>query len=142
MIADGASLSEVLKQLGAAIDEHALAISLVMLMDRGGDHLLPFTGPHLTPEVTAAFTPWPIGPNMGSCGTAAFTRKRVIISDISKDSRWPRDDRGLAARRLVLVHGLRAAWSEPLISNVEFLGIFVVCYSQPPTPNATDLEFI
>src|SRR6266446_1407327 len=93
MIADGASLSEVLKQLCAAIDEHALAISLVMLMDRDGDQLLPFPGPHLPPEVTAAFTPWPIGPNMGSCGTAAFTGKRVIVSDISKDPRWPRDDR-------------------------------------------------
>jgi formate hydrogenlyase transcriptional activator len=142
MIADGASLSEVLKQLCAAIDEHALAISLVMLMDRGGDQLLPFPGPHLPPEVTAAFTPWPIGPNMGSCGTAAFTRKRVIISDISKDSRWPRDDRGLAARRLVLDHGLRAAWSEPLISNGEVLGTFCVAYSQPRTPNGRDLELI
>ena len=45
MIADGASLSEVLKQLCAAIDEHTLAISLVMLMDRGGDQLLPFPSP-------------------------------------------------------------------------------------------------
>src|SRR5712672_2227487 len=142
MIADGASLSEVLKQLCAAIDEHTLAISLVMLMDRGGDQLLPFPGPHLPPEVTAAFTPWPIGPNMGSCGTAAFTRKRVIISDISKDSRWPRDDRGLAARRLVLDHGLRAAWSEPLISNGEVLGTFCIAYSQPRTPNGRDLELI
>src|SRR6266446_1870810 len=142
MIADGASLSDVLKQLCAAIDEHALAISLVMLMDRGGDQLLPFPGPHLPPEVTAAFTPWPIGPNMGSCGTAAFTRKRVIISDISKDSRWPLDDRGLAARRLVLDHGLRAAWSEPLISNGEVLGTFCVAYSQPRTPNGRDLELI
>src|SRR6266853_800854 len=142
MIADGASLSEVLKQLCAAIDEHALAISLVMLMDRGGDQLLPFPGPHLPPEVTAAFTPWPIGPNMGSCGTAAFTRKRVIISDISKDSRWPRDDRGLAARRLVLDHGLRAAWSEPLISNGEVLGTFCIAYSQTRTPNSRDLELI
>src|SRR5712671_1256804 len=142
MIADGASLSEVLKQLCAAIDEHALAISLVMLMDRSGDQLLPFPGPHLPPEVTAAFTPWPIGPNMGSCGTAVFTRKRVIISDISKDSRWPLDDRGLAARRLVLDHGLRAAWSEPLISNGEVLGTFCIAYSQPRTPNDRDLELI
>jgi hypothetical protein len=45
MIAEGASLSEVLKQLCAAIDEHALAISLVMLTDRGGDQVLPFRGP-------------------------------------------------------------------------------------------------
>src|SRR5216683_7662853 len=142
MIADGASLSEVLKQLCAAIDEHTLAISLVMLMDRGGDQLLPFPGPHLPPEVTAAFTPWPIGPNMGACGTAAFTRKRVIISDISKDPRWPRDDRGLAVRRLVLDHGLRAAWSEPLISNGEVLVTFCIAYSQPRTPNGRDLELI
>jgi len=35
MIADGASLSEVLKQLCAAIDEHTLAISLVMLWTGG-----------------------------------------------------------------------------------------------------------
>src|SRR5260370_30340921 len=106
MIADGASLSEALKQLRAAIDEHTLAISLVMLMDRGGDQLLPFPGPHLPPEVTAAFTPWPIGPNMGSCGTAAFTRNPAISSDISKDSRCPRGDRRLAASRLVRGQGL------------------------------------
>src|SRR5712672_1828730 len=142
MIADGASLAEVLKQLCAAIDEHALATSLVMMMDRGGDQLMPFPGPHVPPEITAAFTPWPIGPNMGSCGTAACTRKRVIVSDISEDPRWPSDDRGVAARRLVLDHGLRAAWSEPLISNGEVLGTFCVAYSQPRTPNDRDLELI
>ena len=80
--------------------------------------LLPIAGPHLAPAVTAAFTPWPVGPSMGSCGTAAFTKTRVIISDISEDPRWPHDTRGLAiARNLVLNHGLRAAWSEPLISK-------------------------
>src|SRR5712671_192251 len=142
MIADGASLFPVLNQLCAAIDEHTLGISLVMLMDRGGNQLIPFSGPRLPPALTAAFTPWPIGPNMGSCGTAVFTRKRVIISDISKDSRWPLDDRGLAARRLVLDHGLRAAWSEPLISNGEVLGTFCIAYSQPRTPNNRDLELI
>jgi formate hydrogenlyase transcriptional activator len=79
---------------------------------------------------------------MGSCGTAAFTRNRVIISDVSKDPRWPHDDRGMAARRLVLHHGLRAAWSEPLISNGEVLGTFCIAYSQPRTPNGRDLELI
>src|SRR5260370_18921691 len=69
MIADGASLSELLKQFCAAIDEHTLAISLVMMMDRGGDQLMPFPGPHVPPEITAAFTPCPIGPTMASCVT-------------------------------------------------------------------------
>jgi formate hydrogenlyase transcriptional activator len=143
LIADGASLSEVLNDLCAAIDVHTSATSLVFLMDRGGQQLLPIAGPHLPPAVTAAFTPWPIGPNMGSCGTAAFTKERVIISDISKDPLWPRDNRGQAARQLVLDHGLCASWSEPLISNSgEVVGTFCIAYSQPRTPNGRDLGLI
>ena len=143
MIADGASLSEVLNDLCAAIDVHTSATSLVFLMDRGGQQLLPIASPHLPPAVTAAFTPWPIGPNMGSCGTAAFTKERVIVSDISKDPRWSRDKRGQTARRLVLDHGLCAAWSEPLISNSgEVLGTFCIAYSQRRTPNGRDLGLI
>ena len=143
LIADGASLSSVLNELCVAIDEYTSATSLVFLMDQGGNQLLPIAGPHLAPAVTAAFTPWPVGPSMGSCGTAAFTKTRVIISDISEDPRWPHDTRGLATRNLVLNHGLRAAWSEPLISNSgEVLGTFCISYSQPRTPNGRDLELI
>lgn len=89
LIADGASLSDVLNELCAAIDEHTSATSLVFLMDASRSQLLPIAGPHLPPAVTRAFTPWPVGPNKGSCGTAAFTKKRVIICDISEDPRWP-----------------------------------------------------
>ena len=143
MIADGASLSDVLNDLCAAIDEHTSATSLVFLMDAGRNQLLPIAGPHLPPAVTTAFTPWPVGPNKGSCGTAAFTKKRVIICDISEDPRWPDDAQGLAARDVTLNHGLRAAWSEPLISKCgEVLGTFCIAYSNPRAPNRRDLEFI
>jgi formate hydrogenlyase transcriptional activator len=143
LIADGASLSCVLNELCAAIDEYTSATSLVFLMDRDANQLVPIAGPHLPPAFTAAFTPWPIGPSMGSCGTAAFTKTRVIISDISEDPRWPHDTRGLTTRNLVLNHGFRAAWSEPLISNSgEVLGTFCISYSQPRTPNGRDLELI
>jgi PAS domain S-box-containing protein len=143
LIADGASLSCVLNELCAAIDEYTSATSLVFLMDRGGSQLVPIAGPRLPPAITAAFTPWPIGPSMGSCGTAAFTKTRVIISDIAGDPRWPHDARGLATRNLVLNHGLRAAWSEPLISQSgEVLGTFCISYSRPRTPNIRDLELM
>ncbi len=143
MIADGATLSSVLNDLCAAIDEHTSATSLVFLMDAGGNQLLPIAGPHLPPAVTTVFTPWPVGPNKGSCGTAAFTKKRVIICDISEDPRWPDDAQGLAARDVALNHGLRAAWSEPLISKCgEVLGTFCIAYSNPRAPNRRDLEFI
>jgi PAS domain S-box-containing protein len=139
MMANGASLSAVLNDLCAAIDAHAPpTTSMVCLMDPDGKQLLPGAGPHLPTAFTAAITPWPIGPNRGSCGTAAFTKQRVIIPDISNDPRWPDE-----ARDLALSHGFCAAWSEPLISkDGEVLGTFCLSYGEPRIPNSRDLELI
>ncbi|HUC54379.1 MAG TPA: sigma 54-interacting transcriptional regulator [Candidatus Cybelea sp.] len=139
MMANGASLSEVLNDLCASIDAHAPpTTSMVCLMDPDGKQLLPGAGPHLPAAFTAAITPWPIGANRGSCGTAAFTKQRVIIPDISNDPRWPDE-----ARDLALNHGFCAAWSEPLISSDgEVLGTFCMSYAEPRIPNSRDLELI
>ena len=82
MIADGASLSDVLNALCAAIDDHASATSFVCLLDSRGNQLLPIASPNVPSAFAAAITPWPIGPNRGSCGTAVFLKKRVIIQDV------------------------------------------------------------
>jgi len=139
MMANGANLSAVLNDLCAAIDAHAPpTTSMVCLMDPDGKQLLPGAGPHLPAAFTAAITPWPIGPNRGSCGTAAFTKQRVIIPDISNDPRWPDE-----ARDLALSHGFCAAWSEPIISkDGEVLGTFCLSYAEPRIPNSRDLELI
>ncbi len=139
MVANGASLSEVLNDLCAAIDAQApAATSMVCLMDMDGKQLLPGAGPHVPAAFTRAITPWPIGPNRGSCGTAAFTKQRVVIPDISNDPRWPDE-----ARDLALTNGFCAAWSEPLISkDGEVLGTFCVSYAEPRTPNSRDLQLI
>ena len=139
MMANGASLSEVLNDLCASIDAYAPPVaSMVCLMDPDGKELFPGAGPHIPAALTAAITPWPIGPNRGSCGTAAFTKQRVIIPDISNDPRWP--DK---ARDLALNHGFCAAWSEPLISkDGEVLGTFCLSYAEPRIPNNRDLELI
>ncbi len=137
MMANGASLSEVLNDLCASIDAHSPPVtSMVCLMD--GKWLSPCAGPHVPATFKAAITPWPIGPNRGSCGTAAFTKQRVIIADISNDPRWPDE-----ARDVALVHGFCAAWSEPLISkDGEILGTFCMSYTEPRIPNSRDLELI
>ncbi len=139
MMANGASLSEVLNDLCASIDAHAPPVaSMVCLMEPDGKELVPGAGPHIPAALTAAITPWPIGPNRGSCGTAAFTKQRVIIPDISDDPRWPDE-----ARDLALNHGFCAAWSEPLISkDGEVLGTFCLSYAEPRIPNNRDLELI
>jgi formate hydrogenlyase transcriptional activator len=139
MIANGTKLSVVLNDLCAAIDAHAPgATSFVCLMDADGKHLQPSAGPRVPAAFTKAITPFPIGPNRGSCGTAAFTKQRVIIADISSDSKWPDELRNLA-----LEHGVCAAWSEPLISKEgNVLGTFCVSYREPRNPESRDLELI
>ena len=138
MIANGENLSDVLNDLCAAIDAHASATSFVCLMDGHGKELLPIAGPRVPPAFASAITPWPIGPNRGSCGTAAFIKQRVVIRDICHDPRWPQDSRALAMN-----HGIRASWSEPLIAgDGEVLGTFCISYGQPRTPSREDLELI
>ena len=137
MMANGASLSEVLDDLCGAIDAHAPPLhSMVCLMD--GEWLSPCAGPHVPATFKAAITPWLIGPNTGSCGTAAFTKQRVIVPDVSNDPRWPDE-----ARNLALSNGVCAAWSEPLISgDGEVLATFCMSYAEPRTPNNRELELI
>src|SRR6266478_2758738 len=137
MMANGASLSEVLNDLCASIDAHAPPVtSMVCLMD--GEWLSPCAGPHVPATFKAAITPWRIGPDRASCGAAAFTKQRVIVPNISKDPRWPDD-----ARDLTLSHGFSAAWSEPLISkDGEVLGTFAMYYPEPREPQSSDLELI
>jgi PAS domain S-box-containing protein len=137
MMANGASLSEVLNDLCAAIDAHASPVtSMVCLMN--GEWLVPCAGPHVPATFKAAITPWRIGPDRASCGAAAFTKQRVIVPNISKDPRWPDD-----ARDLTLSHGFSAAWSEPLISkDGEVLGTFAMYYPEPRAPLSSDFELI
>src|SRR5260370_11236979 len=68
MVANGASLSEVLIDLCAAIDAHAPpATSMVCLMDPDGKQLLPCASPRVPAAFTAATQPLPIGSYRSSC---------------------------------------------------------------------------
>ena len=90
-------------------------------------------------EWTKKITPLPIGANVGACGTAAFLKQTVIVSDIASDPLFARDD----YRSEALRHGLRAAWSQPLVSKEgRVLGTFALYYNQPRIPTEADLRLI
>jgi PAS domain S-box-containing protein len=138
MIAAGAPLTNILECLCDTIDDHASGIiSTVMLMDLDGKHLWPAAGRRVPKEWIAAITPLTIGASVGTCGTAAFRRERVITRDIAADPLWM-DHRDLALR-----NGLRAAWSQPLLSKYyQLLGTFAFYYAEPRTPSECDLRLI
>src|ERR1700688_504210 len=138
MIANGARVADILESLCDTIDAQAPNIkSAVMLMDADGRRLLPIAGPRLPKGWIEAITPLKIGPGIGSCGSAAFLKERVIVSDIATDPLW------VDYRDTALSYGLRAAWSQPLVSkNQQVLGTFGMYYSEPRTPSETDLRLI
>jgi formate hydrogenlyase transcriptional activator len=137
MIAGGASLPEILTNLCTAVEAQSPGvICTVLLMDPDGLRLWPAAGPRVPAGWTQALTPLSIGPNAGSCGTAAFRKERVIISDIASDplSRL---------RETAVAHGIRATWSQPLISkDNEVLGTFAMYYAEPRSPSRRDLQLI
>jgi PAS domain S-box-containing protein len=81
----------------------------------------------------------PIGPCAGSCGTAAYRGSAVIVSDIATDPLWDVPEHRVAA----LNHGLRASWSNPILSSEgKVLGTFCVYERETRSPNLHDLEVI
>ncbi len=143
MIASGASLTDILENLCGVIDaQNPDMMSTVLLADPDGRRLWPAAGPRVPSGWTRAITPLMIGPDMGSCGTAAFRKERVIISDIGSDPLWAGASHA-QARDVAIAHGLRAAWSEPLLSkDHEVLGTFAMYYGEPRTPSSRDLQLI
>ncbi|GAA0578638.1 EAL domain-containing protein [Halomonas salifodinae] len=71
----------------------------------------------------------PVGPDAGSFGCAAFYREPVITEDIRTDPRWAAF-RGAAQRE-----GLRACWSNPVLTaEGELLGTFGIYFRDPNQP--------
>jgi len=78
-----------------------------------------------------------IGENIGSCGTAAFFKKQVIVTEIETDKRW-KNYRGQA-----LQHGLKACWSNPISnSRDEVIATFALYYGKAKAPNKDELKII
>jgi PAS domain S-box-containing protein len=138
MIAAGAPLTDILLSLCDTIDAQSpKIISTAMLMDPDGERLWPIAGHRIPHGWIEAITPLTIGADVGSCGSAAFLKQRVVVSDIAADPSW------VDYRELALAHGLRAAWSQPLLSkDQQVLGTFAMYYSEPRTPSESDLQLI
>jgi len=109
----------------------------VLLLDEDGRHLRHGAAPSLPDAYNAAVDGIEIGPNVGSCGTAAFRGERVIVSDIATDPLWK------AYRELALSHGLAACWSEPILEESgKVLGTFAMYYREPRSPRPFELNVI
>jgi diguanylate cyclase (GGDEF)-like protein len=135
MLARGSSLEEA----GDRICDHAERLAAgvicsIVTVDREG-LLHPLAGPTIAKTYSDALDGIPIGPDVGSCGTAAHFRRPIAVTDIFADPLWI-PYRPLADI-LAKEHGVKACWSSPILrSDGRVLGAFGFYYkdNRGPTP--------
>ncbi len=139
MLAGRASLSAILETIVRGIEQlRPEMLCSILLLDETGRRLGGCIAPSLPDFYNTAINGLEIGPGVGSCGTAAFTRERVIVADIASHPYWSRF-KDLAARA-----GLAACWSQPVLSSSnQVFGTFAIYHHdthQPTEPDLTLLE--
>jgi signal transduction histidine kinase len=122
MIAADAPLSQVLTELVLLMEAQAEGLRCsILLLNRDGKHVRHGAAPNLPEAYVKAVDGAPIGPRNGSCGTAMFTRKPVVVEDVMTDPLWT------DYREFAQICGLRACWSTPILSSQgDVLGSFAM----------------
>ncbi len=138
LVAKGASLAEVLNALTLGIERLAPdCLCSILLLDEERKHLLRGSGGSLPEEYMNLVNGLAIGPDVGSCGSAAYRNETVVVEDISTDYRWA------AAKALPLGFGLKACWSVPIRdSRGAAVGTFAMYHLAPASPRHGDLRLV
>src|SRR2546422_2881982 len=138
MVATGRPLAVILDGLCRLVDTLCdKSLASILLIDPNGRCLRRGAGPSFPEAFMAAVDGIEIGPCVGSCGTAAYRKEQVIVSDIAKDPLWAN------YRELALAYGLRSGWSTPILSSDgSVLGVFGIYGREPRSPTPQHLHTI
>lgn len=122
MIAADKPLAEILHNLVLLMEAQAEGLRCsILLLARDGKTVRHGAAPHLPEAYVKAVNGAAIGPRNGSCGTAMFTQRRVVVTDVMTDPLWA------DYRELAKICGLSACWSTPIVSSHgEVLGSFAM----------------
>ena len=134
MIAANAPLSEILTTIVLLMEAQSPEmLCSVLLLSDDGDHIRHGAAPSLPEQYVKAIDGEPIGPKNGSCGTAMWRGKPVIVTDILTDPLWEN------YRDIASASDLRACWSTPILTkHGKVLGSFAMYYRQPQAPTGAE----
>lgn len=138
MIARGRSLHSILDAIVRTVEgllDHVTGS--ILLFDPEEQKLCHGAAPNLPESYSNLIDGVRIGEAVGSCGTAAFRRQPVYVSDTYQNPLW-KDYVSLA-----MLHGLRSCWSTPIISLSDtLLGTFALYSATVREPSDFDREVI
>jgi len=138
-IASGAPLATVLDVLVRGVEAQTCDAMMctVLIFDEEAQCLRHGAAPSLPEEYNRIVDGIRIGPCVGSCGSAAYTRQPVFATNIASDPHWA-DYVELAA-----TFGIGACCSTPVFSSDGILlGTVAMYYRYAHEPSAHDRELI
>lgn len=135
-IASGTALEDLLSMIIETIESLTTdAISSILLLEDG--RLRHGPSARLPDFYQEAIDGLEIGPDVGSCGAAAYRREPVVVTDVMTDPKWE------AFRDLAKRSGFAACWSTPIFSGAgEVLGTLAVYYRDRRGPTPTEESVI
>jgi GAF domain-containing protein len=130
MIAADTPLNHILSELVLMIEAQSPEmICSILLLSDDGNHVRHAVAPSLPENYIKVIDGSPIGPKHGSCGTAMFRGKPVIVTDIATDPLWDE------YRNFAWAINVAACWSTPIMSSKgKVLGSFAMYYRDPRGP--------
>ncbi len=110
----------------------------ILEVDKAQEKVYHLSAPRLPVEYCRAINGSRIGPNEGSCGTAAYHREQVIVRDIEHSPLWDH------YKQFILPYGLKACWSTPVIGSqsTNVLATFAIYYDSIREPKPEELQMI
>ncbi|MBC7780439.1 MAG: PAS domain S-box protein [Proteobacteria bacterium] len=137
LIAKGAQLADVLNAIALEVEGQGgrgMRCSILVL-DLDGERLRLGAAPSLPAAYNEAIDGLRIGPDVGSCGRAAYELTTVISPDLQTDPHW------IQFRQLAAAHGLRACCSVPIVrGNGVLQGTIAIYFDVARPPSDHELE--
>ena len=137
-IIKGKPLPDILELIVKSVEEEdPTSICSILLLDEEGKHLQIGAAPNLPDFYNQAIDGIEIGEHVGSCGAAAYSKKRVIAEDLLTHPNW------IEYRELVQKANLRSCWSEPILDESgNVLGTFAIYHHIPKSPGDNEIELL
>jgi two-component system, LuxR family, sensor kinase FixL len=134
MVAANAPLPEILTNLVLLMEAQAEGmLCSILVLTADGMRVRHGAAPSLPDAYVKAVNGAPIGPRNGSCGTAMYLKRPVVVTNVMTDPLWA-DYRDLAE-----ICGLRACWSTPIFSHQgDVIGSFAMYRQEQRGPNAEE----
>jgi len=135
--ATGIPFLEVLNKLIENIEQIVPTSFCSMLQLTENNTIVTLAGGSMPPAYLKAINGMSIGPSAGSCGTAIYTGKNIIVSDVNTDPLWA------DYRTVIQTFGLKACWSVPIKkSNGKIIGSLAAYFKNIKHPQPYHINLL